>query len=275
MQRSIKSIEGESEQRRYRIDLEYDGTHFLGWQIQKRGRTVQKVVEEALRHLYGISIRVYSAGRTDTGVHASGQVAHFDAPDRYDNSTIFSGLNHYLPADVRIKSAENGSADFHARFSARWRWYRYRVFHHDRALGRDYGWQPKFEYKRTKLTKAASLLNGDLDCRAFTKENPDLDHYRCNVVLARWRLLPAEDQFHIVANRFLRHMVRNLVGSMLDVGRGLFSVREFKDILENREKDVGIFNAPAKGLCLLKVGYGSFPYLDEKECEIQKFPFRL
>lgn len=275
MQRPIESTESESKQRRYRIDLEYDGTLFLGWQIQQSGRTVQGVVEEALKQLYGISIRTTGAGRTDAGVHAANQVAHFNAPVRYDPDTLFSGLNHYLPADVRVMKAAVTSADFHARYSARWRWYRYRVFYKDYALERDYGWHPKFDYKRTRLDKVTDLLKGELDFKAFAKENPNLDHYRCNIVLARWRHLQDEDQFHIVGNRFLHHMVRNLAGSMLDVARGRFSVDDFQDIMENRQREFGVYNAPAKGLCLMRVGYGLFPYLDEKESEVQKLPFKL
>ncbi|TKJ40257.1 tRNA pseudouridine(38-40) synthase TruA [candidate division LCP-89 bacterium B3_LCP] len=263
----------DSNSKRYRITLEYDGSDFFGWQIQPEQRTVQGQLEDALARLYGGRIQVYGSGRTDTGVHASGMVAHFDSPHKYTQEVILKAVNANLPPDVRITEIEPVSPDFHARFSARWRWYRYRLSRKYSPLGRQYRWTPDFQLDDELLKQAADLFIGEHDFTAFSKADPAIDDHRCCVHAAEWLCLDDEWKFHIVANRFLRHMVRQIVGSICDVARGKYSSDQISEALASKRKILNVYTAPAHGLCLMKVGYGTFPYLD-KDCNvIQNFPF--
>ena len=263
----------ESGKRRFRLGLEYDGTEFYGWQLQPERRTVQGVLEAALEELFGTPIRVHGAGRTDTGVHALGQIAHFDVPSKFTPDVIQRALNHFLPDDVKIFEVLPVSPDFHARFSARWRWYRYRMFTVDRAIERHYGWFPGFEFDAGILHKTTALLIGERDFTAFASADAETDDHRCEVYAARWEQWGDEWHFHIVANRFLHHMVRSLVGTILDTARGRFTVGKFEEILSSEQQNFSVYTAPARGLCLMKVGYGSFPLLDDESGIVQKFPF--
>lgn len=273
---SSQSIEtADLDLRRYRLILEYDGTDFFGWQVQPEQRTVQGVLEETLARFYGVEIRVHGSGRTDTGVHALGQVAHFDAVDKYAPAVINNGLNALLPADVRVLEVHLVPEDFHARYSARWRWYRYRIYTRQRALGRQFGWWQQHELDWEILTRCAATLPGEHDFSSFSKSDPPVEDRRCYVYAAHWDFDEDEWLFHIVANRFLRHMVRQLVGVMVDVARGRFTTEQFVEMLNNPGKTYSIFTAPAGGLCLMKVGYGTFPMMDEDHKNVCGFPFKI
>ncbi len=233
--------------RRYRLLLEYDGTSFFGWQVQVNRRTVQGVLEKAIYRLFGCQTRVYAAGRTDAGVHALGQVVHFDAPAEFTPDTLTRALNFYLPDDVRVRRTEPVSGDFHARFSARWRWYRYRIFNRPRAVNRMYGWFPRRKLSEGKLHEAADRLIGEFDFTAFCKADTDVQNHRCRILTARWRAHQDEWHFHIVADRFLRHMVRRLVGMMVDVERGRFTLDDFAGFLAAGRRVDDIYTAPPQG----------------------------
>jgi tRNA pseudouridine38-40 synthase len=249
---------------RYRFNVEYDGTEFAGWQWQPGVRTVQEILETALERIFGHLIRVNGAGRTDAGVHALGQTAHFDAPPKLDPSKLQLALNGQLPQDVRIFNIQKAAADFHSRHLAKWRWYRYRVFKRPRAVERQLGWFPKYRLRSEVLQQAAHYLIGAHDFTSFSccrVGEGDIRHgASCIVYAAGWELSPEEWRFHIVANRFVRHMVRGLVGAMVDVGRDRFDLGEFTGLLDNPRKPNLIYNAPARGLCLMQVGYEDYPY---------------
>jgi tRNA pseudouridine38-40 synthase len=249
---------------RYRLTVEYEGSDFFGWQWQPQQRTVQAVLESALAGVFGQAIRIYGSGRTDAGVHALGQIAHFEAPARFETPKLELALNANLPPDVRVHHLLRTTPDFHARFSARWRWYRYRMFIQPSALERHFGWYLKYQLNADILRQCAEHLPGIHDFTAFSKIDLDAAEDKhggnCLVYAAGWELLPEEFRFHIVANRFLRHMVRTLVGAMVDVARGHFDREWFLDLLNNTLKSDRVFNAPAQGLCLMQVGYGEYPY---------------
>jgi tRNA pseudouridine38-40 synthase len=266
-------VEAHPRSQRYRLTLEYDGTSFYGWQMQINRRTVQGVLEQAIGRLYGSDLRVYAAGRTDTGVHSLGQVVHFDAPPKYTSDVLARALNFHLPEDIRIRSAEPVSDDFHARFSARWRWYRYRIFSERRAINRMYGWFPRRILDGSMLRRTADLLVGEFDFRAFCAARTDVSNHRCRVFAAKWRKHGDEWHFHIVADRFLRHMVRRLVGTMTDVDRGRFSLADFERFLREGRKVDDLYAAPPQGLCLMRVGYGDFPYAEPNGEKMHAFPF--
>ncbi len=253
----------ESGQNRYRLQVEYDGTEYCGWQVQPSDKTVQSEIEKVLGQLYGFPVRITGSGRTDTGVHALRQVAHFDASDRFDPVELNGALNHFLPDDIIVHGVKLVESGFHARFDAKWRWYRYRIFNRVRAVERQYGWFHKHEFDAAILHQCADRLPGEHDFKAFAASDPVMEHYRCLVTTARWVEVGDEWHFHIVANRFLRHMVRSLVGTMIDVGRGRFSVMEFEILLANHHKDQSLYTAPPQGLCLMQVGYDQFP-----KCEL-------
>ena len=265
----------ESQVKRYLVKLEYDGSEFVGWQIQPEGRTVQSVLEDALERLYSEVVRVTASGRTDSGVHAAGQVVHFNAADRFSSVELRRALNHFLPEDVKVLDVKPVADDFHARFDARWRWYRYRVFQQERAIERKYGWHPRFQFDPEILKRCAAEVAGEHDFTPFVRKDPELDHYRCSIQAAHWLQSGDEWQFHIVANRFLRHMVRSLVGTMLDVSRGRFSVDEFIEIIHQSSEDQSLYTAPSAGLCLMRVGYGDFPFTDADNRNTQSFPFKV
>ncbi|MFH1861741.1 MAG: tRNA pseudouridine(38-40) synthase TruA [bacterium] len=262
---------------RYRMIVEYDGTDFHGWQLQNDLRTVQSEIERSLQRLFQREIRTYAAGRTDSGVHALGQVVHFDAEAKFAEETVRKALNSFLPVDVRIVSVLRAAPDFHARYSAKWRWYRYHIFHHPKAVERQYGWWIKHALNLTVLQRAASQLKGELDFASFVKiEREAVDDTKsstlCRVYAAIWEQTDMELRFHIIANRFLRHMVRRLVGMMVEVARGRFTMEHFEDLLLNPRSDAGVLTAAAHGLCLMAVGFTDFSQPDQDDVALRQFP---
>jgi tRNA pseudouridine38-40 synthase len=267
----VEETEVVSNKLRYRLLLEYDGTDFFGWQFQPGFRTVQGDIEKALWHLYAVPIRIYGAGRTDTGVHALSQVAHFEASNKYSPSVLIKALNYFLPEDVRIRQIELATPDFHARFSARWRYYRYRIYLTPKAVERHYGWRPRHAFDLEILHHLASKLKGEQDFASFSGIDPETEHYRSYIHLCLWEQLTEELRFHIVANRFLRNMVRRLVGTMTDVARGRFTEEYFQSLLNDPIPGCNLYTAPPRGLCLMQVGYDIFPKIDLNQADELNF----
>ena len=193
---------------RFRIIIQYDGTGFRGWQLQTKERTVQGEIESALMNLNDSNlIRVHGAGRTDTGVHATGQVAHFNFDTKLDNGDLKKALNGNLPNDIRIMFCEKVSEEFHARFSAKKRYYSYRIRMDEFLLDRNYTWSTE-KVDINKLNKIAQVFVGDHDFTSFSRNNKDLNHRRCTIYESSWKEDSKIVNYSIVANRFLHHMVR-------------------------------------------------------------------
>lgn len=241
--------------KRYRVLLEYDGTDFLGWQLQGSGRTVQGEIEAALQRLFGAPVRVHGAGRTDSGVHATGQVAHFDLACRLDAVTMGKALNAELPGDICVLGAEIVDSEFHARFSASSRSYEYRIVDHRIALDRRRMWMLHAALDHDATRAAVDCLAGTHDFRAFAKYVPDLPHHYCHIFHAEWEHDRGTTCFRITANRFLHGMVRCLVGSLVLVGRHRLTPADFRDILASRDHRRAPMLAPAHGLVLTRVAY--------------------
>jgi tRNA pseudouridine38-40 synthase len=239
----------------FRLDLEYDGSEFQGWQLQPNVRTVQGSIEQALATLFGEAVIVHGAGRTDAGVHALGQVAHFRTSLSRSPSTILRALNALLPDDIRIRDVSIASSDFHARFSARWRAYRYRIALRPIALMRHTAWWHSKHLEICPMQDAADYILGDHCFRTFAHHNELEKHYLSTCYRAEWREQGPYLDFYIEANRFLHGMVRFLVGTIVDIGRGKIDVEIFRKMLAAEDVALAGPKAPARGLTLMSVGY--------------------
>lgn len=241
--------------RRLKAVIEYDGTDFAGWQSQINGRAVQDVLETALRELLQEEIRVTGAGRTDAGVHARGQVAHFDTRGTLSSVVVRRGLNALLPKDVSIRSVEEVATDFHARFSASSRSYSYAIHRGRSPLYRRVSWSIYSRLDDAAAREAAGMLVGTRDFTPFSKRSEDAEHGFCHVFEAVWRGEGEFSRFFIRANRFLYGMVRMIVGALAEVGRGKTSPEEFGAYLERGERGSRFMLAPAQGLVFESVSY--------------------
>ena len=250
---------------RLKAVLEYDGTDFYGWQIQKDRRTVQGVLEEVFSKRFNRPTAVTGSGRTDKGVHAAGQVAHFDypvnthaemsAPPVYK---IHDSLNAMLPPDITILKLEEVPNDFHARFSAVRRRYRYDIRLVPSALTRRYCWEVKTELNSARMRKALTYILGTHDFKPLAKLNPDdPEHtgYRCTIYDASLEKKGCSIAIQISANRFVRGMVRAIAGTLVDVGRGAKEQDIINRILKTSDRTLVGGLAPACGLFLEHVEY--------------------
>ncbi|MCH8019063.1 tRNA pseudouridine(38-40) synthase TruA [candidate division KSB1 bacterium] len=241
--------------RNIKLVLEYDGTDFCGWQLQPKDRTVQGVLQSSLKQLLRESPTIYASGRTDAGVHALGQVANFKTENELTLDSIQNGVNSYLPADVRVLSVEEAGEEFHSRYDAVKRTYRYVIAKKMLAVGRQYSWFCKYKLDLSKIRSASEFLIGKHSFEAFAKLNEEEKHYLCNVESVRWQESEEDFSFTISANRFLHHMIRIIVGTMIDVGRGKLLPGDIKDILASGDRKRAGSVVPAHGLFLVRVDY--------------------
>ncbi len=241
--------------RNIRLILEYDGTEFHGWQKQTELRTVQGVLEEALKTLLGSPHAVVAASRTDAGAHARAQVVntHTRNPMRVERMTL--GLNALLPDDVAVKDSCEVASDFSARWSARRRRYSYRIFVGPTALWRRNSWSIRGPLALSVMEEASRVILGLNDFRAFSTSDEECDNCMCTVTECGWSELPEGYVFEIEADRFVRHMIRTLVGTMVRLGEGRMDLEEFSGALRSRERPRLAVTAPARGLCLEAVKY--------------------
>lgn len=246
-------------ERRIKLTLQYDGSGFYGWQVQPGARTVQGVLEEAVSRLANRPTTVVGAGRTDRGVHATGQVASVLVPAKWAPESLRKALNAILPPDIRVSAAEEVPLDFHARFDAKARSYVYRVGTTESALSpfrRRWCWPLARELDRSALDAAAGRIVGDHSFRAFAKAGQEERGDRCTVMRAEWRAWRTIGvEFHITANRFLHHMVRYLVGTMVDIALGRRPVEDMARLLAGEPGLETSPPAPPEGLFLTHVAY--------------------
>ena len=257
---------------RYFIELSYDGTAYHGWQVQPNGNSVQETLQRALSLLLRSEVAVTGAGRTDAGVHAAMMVAHFDAIDPLpappvreereqsaENYLVYR-LNGVLPHDIAIHKIYPVADDMHARFSAIARTYYYYVHTRKSPFLRDRSWRlvstPDFE----AMNRAAATLLEYEDFTSFSKLNTDTKTNICHVCLARWvQLSDYEWRFEITADRFLRNMVRAIVGTLMEVGRGQLTIEGFREVIERKDRCAAGDSVPARGLFLQEVKYKTHP----------------
>lgn len=243
---------------RYFIELKYNGGAYFGWQRQNDVASVQGTIEAALSTLLRHPIEIVGAGRTDTGVNASYYIAHFDSPtdQEIDTALITYKLNVILPQDIAIVKIVKATNDAHARFDAQQREYTYFIERHKNPFTRHSSWQYYVDLDVEKMNQASELLTHHKDFTTFAKLNSNNKTNLCDIFYAHW----SQDQngvlcFKICANRFLRNMVRAIVGTLVDVGRGKYTVEQFNEIIESKCLARSSAGAPAQGLFLSKISY--------------------
>jgi len=246
---------------RYFFEIAYNGTSYHGWQYQKNATGVQEVVENALSKLLREKIGIVGSGRTDTGVHCIQQFFHADIGKKFDRGHVLQRLNAFLPADIVIKNIHTVKPDAHARYDARSRVYEYRVT----RVKDPFLIQRAFYFFRDldvpTMNRAAALLRGRHDFQCFSKVKTDVNHFICEVKQVRWNQKRELLVFTITANRFLRGMVRAIVGTLLEVGTGKISIKEFQGIIHGKDRKKAGMNVPPEGLYLMKVKYPNKVYL--------------
>ncbi len=235
-----------------KITIEYDGTDFSGWQYQPGERTVQGDIEEALKKLTNDAVRIIGAGRTDQGVHALGQVANFHTSTHLALRQIKQGINSSTKDDIYVKSVVGVGSDFHSRFSAKAKVYRYHILSEPSPLRRRYGWFTKHKLNVSQMRKVIPYLLGEHDFKNLSVQEEE-GNTLCTILHMN---LTADAGFSIIefeGNRFLRKMIRGIVGFMHDVGRGRFEPENIHDVFEGKIRD--LYFAPPHGLHLVEVKY--------------------
>ncbi len=242
----------------FKLIIEYDGTHYHGWQRQRQDRTIQGEIEAAIQKMTRQKITLIGSGRTDAGVHALAQVANFRCQTDIKPDALLAGLNSLLPSDVVIKHCQPVASSFHARYQVQSKIYRYRIRNHSlpSALGRDFEWHVRKQLKLSEMQNAVACIPGTYDFKAFEGAgSPRNDTIRTIFQAQLVKIDPDHLVFTIQANGFLRFMVRNIVGTLVAVGLQKISAGEFKKILLSKDRNLAGPTAPPQGLVLVQVIY--------------------
>ena len=249
---------------RYFFEIAYTGKNYAGWQSQANATGIQTVVEECLSKLFRQPLKITGSGRTDTGVHCRQQFFHVDIDAAFDAETLILKLNSFLPSDIMIRTVRMVKAGAHARYDATERTYEYYV-----TLAKD-PFLDGFALRSFKIpelktmNRAAALLVGVHDFASFSKVKTDVNHFICEVKKAEWKKKGDLLVFTISANRFLRGMVRAVVGTLLEVGTGKISVNDFKAVLQSKDRRKAGANVAPGGLYLVKVKYPASLFLRKR-----------
>lgn len=244
---------------RYAIEIAYKGTHYHGWQSQPNAITVQESIENALQKMMRTRLEIVGSGRTDTGVHAEQQFAHFDTDIEIDRSQWLYHINKILPHDIVIKNITPVNAQWHARYDALWRSYEYRISRSKNPFLEGLVYDDSRFYDEILMQEAAQMLLQYEDFQSFSKVNTDVQHFKCQLKQATWHYSPHLWVFEITANRFLRGMVRAIVGTLLEVGKGKMNIKTLETAILQKDRRLVGAAAPPQGLFLSKVIYPDFP----------------
>lgn len=239
---------------RYRLSLCYKGTNYHGWQRQPNAISVQQVLEDSINLIFRDCVEITGCGRTDTGVHARFYTAHFDSEKIYNNESLRK-LNRYLPKDISIFSIEPTNLDFHARFSAIERSYEYVITLRNDPFLNGFSWQLHHDLRTDLMQQAILKLFNYTDFTSFSKLHTDVNNNNCKIMAAEVVRQGYNIFIRISADRFLRNMVRAIVGTLVDVGREKISIDEFCRIVEAQDRNVAGQSVPAEGLFLVDVKY--------------------
>lgn len=241
---------------RYFIELSYQGKHYHGWQKQANEISVQEIIEKALSLLLKEEISVIGCGRTDAGVHARQFFLHFDVEKEIDKEKLKYQLNSFLPEDIGIFQVIRVSDEAHARFNAISRSYQYRISLAKNVFENDLSLQlNQVDLNIEKMNEAAALLMHYTDFKCFSRSKTDVKTYDCKITEAYWKLNGQRLDFYITSNRFLRNMVRAVVGTLLEVGKERMTLDEFINVIESRDRMKAGASVKAKGLYLTRVTY--------------------
>ena len=240
---------------RYFIELSYNGKAYHGWQIQPNAISVQEVLEKGLSTLLKEPIATMGAGRTDAGVHATQLFAHFDTEIIFDTPKLIYKLNSFLPEDISIQNIFEVKPDAHARFHALSRQYLYRIALEKNPFNTEQAFLLKPKLNINKLREATKILLEYKNFQCFSKSNTDVKTYNCNIMKAEWEIVDNELHFTIKADRFLRNMVRAIVGTLINIGIGKFEVESMHDIIKSKNRSEAGFSVPAHALYLTAIEY--------------------
>ena len=248
--------------RRFFLELSYKGTAYHGWQIQPNAITVQEVLDKALSIFFRQKIETVGCGRTDTGVHATEFYAHFDllnAEIEIQNPRIIQSLNALVPYDIAINGIIEVEPEAHARFDATLRSYEYHIHHQKHPFKHGLSWLVKDELDIEAMNEASRIILEYRDFSCFSKSNTQVFTNNCVVSFAEWKYTSGDLVFYISADRFLRNMVRAIVGTLIPIGRGEFEPEGIRNIIESKNRSNAGASVPACGLYLTKVVY---PYIN-------------
>ena len=240
---------------RYFIKLAYNGTPYHGWQYQPNASSVQETINKAISTILNSEISVMGAGRTDTGVHAKEMYAHFDFETPFDIPNIVHKLNSFLPKDIVVYNIIAVPDEAHARFDALKRTYEYHINTFKDPFLQEQSWYFHQKLDVDLMNEASKLLFNHIDFQCFSKVNTDVNTFDCTIFEASWKQNNNQLVFTISANRFLRNMVRSIVGTLVNVGLNKITLDDFNTIIENKNRDKAGFSVPAHGLYLTEIEY--------------------
>jgi tRNA pseudouridine38-40 synthase len=240
---------------RYFIKLAYNGTNYHGWQYQPNASSVQETMNKAFSVILNSEINLMGAGRTDTGVHAKEMYAHFDLETPFDIPNLIHKLNAFLPKDIVIYDIFPVDDEAHTRFDATKRTYEYHINTFKDAFLQEQSWYFHQKLDLDLMNKAAKLLLNHTDFQCFSKVNTDVNTFDCTIFEAHWQQENEKLIFTISANRFLRNMVRSIVGTLINIGLHKITLNDFESIIESKNRDKAGFSVPAHGLYLTKIEY--------------------
>ncbi|MCQ2328965.1 MAG: tRNA pseudouridine(38-40) synthase TruA [Paludibacteraceae bacterium] len=240
---------------RYFVIFDYDGGQYCGWQKQPNGETIQSVMEKAFETILRDEISLTGAGRTDAGVHAKNMVAHFDFDGDFDCEQLAKRLNSLLPKDIAIREIKHVDSEAHARFDAKKRKYEYHILRKKNPFYRDYSCAIYYPLDIEIMNKGAEKLIGRKDFQSFSKVHTDVNNYYCEIYKAFWEERDDQMIFTIEANRFLRGMVRAIVGTLVDLGAGRINLEDLDKIIDSHDRCSAGQAMDAKGLFFVGAKY--------------------
>ncbi|MBX2968757.1 MAG: tRNA pseudouridine(38-40) synthase TruA [Cyclobacteriaceae bacterium] len=247
---------------RYFFEITYNGSGYAGWQSQANATGVQTVVEDALSKLFRTAVKIVGSGRTDTGVHCAQQFFHTDIERPFQPDDLIHRLNSFLPRDIAIRSIQKVKPKASARYDAIARSYEYHITTIKDPLLIGLALHYFKPVNIQTMNRAAALLRGEHDFECFSKVKTDVNHFLCNIKKATWKKEGSRLVFTITANRFLRGMVRAIVGTLLDVGTGKISVQDFQQIISSKDRKKAGANVDPHGLYLVQVKYPKSVFID-------------
>jgi tRNA pseudouridine38-40 synthase len=245
---------------RYFVEIAFDGTNYHGWQTQPNGITVQEIMDRNLSLLLKEPVKSVGAGRTDAGVHATQFYFHFDTHKNIQSSIpgFVYKLNQLIPDDISVKNSIKVPDNLHARFDAEWRIYRYFISRYKNPFNYKYSWYCNYKFDLDIMNSCNKILLNNTDFTSFSKLHTDVKTNNCKIFNAEWKKNERDHLiiFEIKADRFLRNMVRAIVGTIIEVGRNKMTIDDFKEIIHKKDRNKAGMSVPAKGLFLTEIKYG-------------------